>query len=92
MDLQGQPIGQGPRSTKVTTDPEASRNPIQESSGPVIGDSLAAESATKGGVYSQNRGAQPLGVTGQQTTLNTKDTSARLHRSWICFQYRPDRS
>ncbi|KAE8413720.1 hypothetical protein BDV36DRAFT_25050 [Aspergillus pseudocaelatus] len=76
MDLQGQPIGQGPRSTKVTTDPEASRNPIQESSGPVAGDSLAAESATKGGVYSQNRGAQPLGVTGQQSTLNTKDTSA----------------
>ncbi|KAE8373273.1 hypothetical protein BDV26DRAFT_301210 [Aspergillus bertholletiae] len=76
MDLQGTPIGQGPRSTKVTTDPEAYRNPIQEPSGPVSGDSLAAESATKGGVYSQNRGAQPLGVTGQQSTLNTKDTSA----------------
>ncbi|KAB8237368.1 hypothetical protein ETB97_001591 [Aspergillus alliaceus] len=76
MDLQGKPIGQGPRSTKVTTDPEASRNPIQESSGPVAGDSLAAESATKGGTYSQNRGAQPLGVAGQQSTLNTKDTSS----------------
>ncbi|KAF7597550.1 hypothetical protein BBP40_000028 [Aspergillus hancockii] len=76
MDQQGTPIGQGPRSTKVTTDPDASRNPIRESSGPIAGDSLAAESATKGGAYAQNRGAQPLGVSGSQSTLNTKDTSA----------------
>ncbi|KAB8073187.1 hypothetical protein BDV29DRAFT_176025 [Aspergillus leporis] len=75
MDLQGTPTGHV-SSTKVTTDPEASRNPIQESSGPVAGDSLAAESANKGGTYSQNRGAQPLGVSGSKSTLNTKDTSA----------------
>ncbi|KAH8426284.1 uncharacterized protein LDX57_004031 [Aspergillus melleus] len=59
MDLQGQPIPRGPTSTKVTTDPEASRNPIHESAGPVPNDSLAAESATKGGAFSENRNAQP---------------------------------
>ncbi|PLB43477.1 hypothetical protein P170DRAFT_480451 [Aspergillus steynii IBT 23096] len=59
MDLQGQPISRGPTSTKVTTDPEATRNPIHEPAGPVPSDSLAAESATKGGAFSENRGAQP---------------------------------
>ncbi|KAI9040860.1 uncharacterized protein KD926_007668 [Aspergillus affinis] len=59
MDLQGQPIPRGPTTTKVTTDPEAYRNPIHESAGPVPGDSLAAESATKGGAFSENRNAQP---------------------------------
>lgn len=30
----------------------------------------------RGGAYSQNRGAEPLGVTAGQSTLNTTDTSA----------------
>lgn len=58
---------------KVTNDPEASRNPINEPSGPVANDSLAAESATHGGAFSQNRGAEPLGVSG--SNLNNTDTS-----------------
>ncbi|KAL4895840.1 hypothetical protein BDV59DRAFT_173242 [Aspergillus ambiguus] len=75
MDLQGNPLPHGQRSTKVTNDPEASRNPIFESAGPVAGDSLAAESSMTGGGFSENRGAQPLGVTAGQSTLNTTDTS-----------------
>lgn len=49
---------------KVTKDPEATRNPISEPSGPVANDSLAAESATHGGAFSQNRGAEPTGASG----------------------------
>ncbi|KAG2415177.1 hypothetical protein HFD88_006368 [Aspergillus terreus] len=75
MDLQGTPLP-GKRSTKVTNDPEASRNPISESAGPVAGDSLAAESSMTGGAFSQNRGSEPLGVAAGQSTLNTTDTSA----------------
>ncbi|KAJ5634746.1 hypothetical protein N7528_002588 [Penicillium herquei] len=59
MDLQGTPIPPGPRSTKVTTDPLASQQPIEEPSGPVANDSLAAESVRQGGAFSQNRQAQP---------------------------------
>jgi hypothetical protein len=76
MDLQGTPIAPGPRSTKVTTDPQASQQPIEEPSGPVANDSLAAESVRGGGAFSQNRGAEPLGVSGSQSTLNNTDTSA----------------
>ncbi|KAL2855873.1 hypothetical protein BJY01DRAFT_203932 [Aspergillus pseudoustus] len=75
MDLQGQPIPSGQRGVKVTTDP-ASEQPIREPSGPVVGDSLAAESTHRGGSYAENRGANPLGVTGHNTTTNTTDTSA----------------
>jgi hypothetical protein len=71
MDLQGQPIPSGKRGAKVKSD-----QPLQEPSGPVVGDSLAAESINRSGSYSENRGAQPLGVTGQNTTTNTTDTSA----------------
>ncbi|PYI06832.1 hypothetical protein BO78DRAFT_386489 [Aspergillus sclerotiicarbonarius CBS 121057] len=74
MDLQGQPIPPGQRSTKVTSDPERRNNPIQEPSGPVTNDSLAAESATKGGAFSQNRGAQPMGVSAGQSTVRTTNT------------------
>jgi len=66
MDLQGNPIAPGPRSTKVTTDPLASKQPIEEPSGPVPNDSLAAESVKKGGAFSQNRGAQPQGYSSSQ--------------------------
>lgn len=76
MDLQGTPIAPGPRSTKVTTDPLASKQPIEEPSGPVANDSLAAESVRSGGAYSENRGAEPMGVSGNQSTLKNTDTSA----------------
>ncbi|KAJ5082400.1 hypothetical protein N7532_011443 [Penicillium argentinense] len=59
MDLQGTPLPHGPRSTKVTNDPLASQQPIEEPSGPVPNDSLAAQSVRQGGAFSENRGAQP---------------------------------
>ncbi|EPS25271.1 hypothetical protein POX_c03674 [Penicillium oxalicum] len=76
MDLQGTPIGTGPRSTKVTTDPRAYQEPIAEPSGPVASDSLAAESVRSGGAFAENRGADPVGPSGNKSTLNTTDTSA----------------
>ena len=76
MDLQGTPLPHGPRSTKVTNDPKASQQPIDEPSGPVADDSLAAQSVRQGGGFSENRGAEPMGVSGSQSTLNTTDTSA----------------
>jgi hypothetical protein len=66
MDLQGTPLPHGPRSTKVTTDPLASQQPIEEPSGPVPNDSLAAESVQKGGAFNENRGAQPQGYSSSQ--------------------------
>ncbi|KAJ5097444.1 hypothetical protein N7456_008165 [Penicillium angulare] len=66
MDLQGNPIPSGPRSTKVTTDPRAAQQPIEEPSGPVPNDSLAAESVRGGGGFSENRGAQPQGYSSSQ--------------------------
>ncbi|KAI9368668.1 hypothetical protein BJX61DRAFT_204079 [Aspergillus egyptiacus] len=75
MDLQGTPIPSGQRGVKVTTDP-ASERPIQEPSGAITNDSLAAESVRSGGAYADNRGAQPLGVNSGNTTTNVTDTSA----------------
>ena len=66
MDLKGTPIPHGPRSTKVTTDPLASQQPIEEPSGPVPNDSLAAESVRHGGAFSENRGAQPANFSSSQ--------------------------
>ncbi|PLB35064.1 uncharacterized protein BDW47DRAFT_111126 [Aspergillus candidus] len=72
MDLQGNPLPHGKRSTKVTNDPAASRNPIHEPAGPVQSDSLAAESATHGGGFSQNRGIHTSSSsTTQQSTHHT---------------------
>ncbi|KAJ5901857.1 hypothetical protein N7495_002385 [Penicillium taxi] len=76
MDLQGTPIPPGPRSTKVTTDPLAYEQPRREPAGPITNDSLAAESIKNGGAFSKNRGAEPLGVSGSNSTLNTTDISA----------------
>ncbi|KAL2821269.1 hypothetical protein BDW59DRAFT_164300 [Aspergillus cavernicola] len=75
MDLQGQPIPAGQRGVKNTTDPISNRS-VQEPSGPVVNDSLAAESISGGGSYNENRGAQPLGVSSGNTTTKTTDTSA----------------
>ncbi|KAJ5359536.1 uncharacterized protein N7496_011949 [Penicillium cataractarum] len=76
MDIQGTRIAPGARSTKVTTDPRAQQQPIIEPSGPVTNDSLAAESIHTGGAFSANRGAEPMGVSGNQSTLKNTDTSA----------------
>ncbi|KAI9803078.1 MAG: hypothetical protein M1833_001148 [Piccolia ochrophora] len=61
--------------TKVTNDPAASSDPVNESSGAVTSDSLAAESTKGGGAFSENRNAGPLGVSSGSTTTNTTDTS-----------------
>ncbi|KAJ5361273.1 hypothetical protein N7541_002117 [Penicillium brevicompactum] len=75
MDLQGTPLPHGARSTKVTNDPRA-QQPIEEPSGPITNDSLAAESVREGGAFSGNRGAEPMGVSGNQSTVNNIDTSS----------------
>jgi hypothetical protein len=75
MDLQGNPIPHGARSTKVTNDPRA-QQPIEEPSGPITNDSLAADSIRGGGAFAGNRGAEPMGVSGNQSTVNNTDTSA----------------
>ncbi|KAL6235970.1 hypothetical protein BDW75DRAFT_208130 [Aspergillus navahoensis] len=75
MDLQGNPIPSGKRGVKNTTDPLSNR-PINEPSGPVLKDSLAAESVNHGGTFNENRNAEPIGATSQNTTTNTTDTSA----------------
>ncbi|KAL4984601.1 hypothetical protein BDW68DRAFT_166724 [Aspergillus falconensis] len=75
MDLQGNPIPSGQRGVKNTTDPLSNRT-INEPSGSVLKDSLAAESVSHGGSFNENRNAEPIGATSQNTTTNTTDTSA----------------
>ena len=58
-----------------TTDPEAFDNPIQEGSGAVASDSLAAESVNSGGAFGVNRDSEPLSVSGSNSTFNNTDTS-----------------
>jgi len=60
--------------TKVTTDPEAN-NTINESTGAIANDSLAAESYRSGGGFSENRDSGPNDVSGSSATWNTTDTS-----------------
>ncbi|KAJ5753145.1 hypothetical protein N7520_010062 [Penicillium odoratum] len=79
MDLQGTPIAPGSRSTKVTTDPRATQQPIEEPAGPVPTGSLAAESVRQGGAFSENRGAQPEDISASQlknTNAHTTLSSA----------------
>ncbi|KAJ5793733.1 hypothetical protein N7457_000332 [Penicillium paradoxum] len=78
MDIQGTPLPHGHHSTKVTTDPRAQQEPIREPSGPITNDSLAAESIRQGGAFSSNRGAEPMGVSSEQSTVNNTDTSASI--------------
>ena len=61
-------------SAKNTTDP-ATKNPIRESAGPIASDSLAAESTRSGGAFSENRNANPLSVSGSNSTLANTDIS-----------------
>jgi len=68
------PIGGSNEGTKNTTDPR-SNDTIQEGPGAVASDSLAAESVREGGGFSENRDAEPLGVSGSNSTFNTTDTS-----------------
>jgi len=57
--------------TKVT-DPNAT---LQESTGPVASDSLAAESTRTGGGFSENPDSEPLDSTSTSTHTNTSGTS-----------------
>jgi len=57
--------------TKVT-DPNAI---VKESAGPVASDSLAAESTRSGGGFAENRGGEPLGVSGSNSTFANTNTS-----------------
>lgn len=62
---------------KVTTDPESTRNPIQEAVGTVTSDSLAAESLKSGGDF--GAGNPKAAVSPQpsaSTTTNNTDTSS----------------
>ncbi len=51
------------------------QHPRAERAGPVAADSLAAESTRQGGGFSENRGAEPLGVKGSSSTFANTDTS-----------------
>jgi hypothetical protein len=77
MDIQGTPLPHTTPGTKVTTDPRSQQR-IEESSGPITNDSLAAESIRQGGGFSGNRGAEAMGVSGNQTTVNNANTSASI--------------
>ncbi|OAL35402.1 hypothetical protein AYO20_05252 [Fonsecaea nubica] len=59
-----------PRAPKPDRD-----NISQEPTGPVASDSLAAESLKNRGGFTENSSAAPLGVRGDQSTLNNTDTS-----------------
>ncbi|KAG4437784.1 hypothetical protein IFR05_006719 [Cadophora sp. M221] len=58
--------------TKVT-DPNAPQ--IREGAGPVASDSLAAESTRDGGGFARNRGSEPQGVAGANSTFANENTS-----------------
>ncbi|KAF1849344.1 uncharacterized protein K460DRAFT_365231 [Cucurbitaria berberidis CBS 394.84] len=61
---------------KVTTDPESTRNPIQEGVGTVTSDSLAADSINEGGSFGKgNPKAAASKQPSSSTTTNTTDTS-----------------
>ena len=50
-------------------------HPRAERAGPIASDSLAAESSRQGGGFSENRGAEPLGVKGSSSNFANTDTS-----------------
>lgn len=62
-------------STQNTSDPERYTNPTSEGAGAIASDSLAAESASSGGKFGENRDSNPLSVKGDHSTLNNTDTS-----------------
>ncbi|KAF2838413.1 hypothetical protein M501DRAFT_1032331 [Patellaria atrata CBS 101060] len=62
--------------TKVTTDPASIRNPVNEGTGVVTSDSLAAESLSSGGDFaSGNPGVAASKQPSKGTTTNNTDTS-----------------
>ncbi|KAJ5826762.1 hypothetical protein N7447_003525 [Penicillium robsamsonii] len=77
MDIQGTPLPHTGRGTKVTNDPRSQQR-IEETSGPITNDSLAAESIRQGGGFSANRGAEAMGVSGNQSTAKNTNTSASI--------------
>ena len=54
---------------------KSSNHPQAERAGPIASDSLAAESYRQGGGFSENRGAEPLGVKGSSSNFANTDTS-----------------
>ena len=77
MNIQGNPLPPGSGGTKVTTDPRTQQR-IEEPSGPITNDSLAAESIREGGGFSGNRGAEAMGMSGNQSTVTNANTSASI--------------
>lgn len=59
----------------MKSDPLSDLHPRTERAGPVAADSLAAESTRQGGGFSENRGAEPLGVKGSSSNFANTDTS-----------------
>lgn len=49
--------------------------PERERAGPIASDSLAAESTLAGGLFSENRGSEPLGVKGASSNFANTDVS-----------------
>lgn len=68
MEQQGQPIGNTPTGTKVTSVPAP---PVQEGPGAIAKDSLAAESSEFPDKYTS-------GVPGNKSTFNNTDTSGAM--------------
>lgn len=75
MEMQGTPIGSTDQGMKNTSDPERYTNPTSEGAGAIASDSLAAESASSGGKFGENRDSNPSSVKGDHSTLNNTDTS-----------------
>ncbi|KAL9098838.1 MAG: hypothetical protein Q9163_005567 [Psora crenata] len=61
-----------------TSDSKRYNDPIRESTGAVVSDSLAAESVRAGGKFAENRNSEPLAVKGGNSTFNTTDTSGAI--------------
>lgn len=59
----------------MKSDPLSDIHPRAERAGPIASDSLAAESTRQGGGFSENRGAEPLGVKGSSSNFANTDTS-----------------
>ena len=64
--------------TQNTSDHERYTDPVNEGAGAVASDSLAAESVRSGGAFGENRGSEPLSVSGSSSTFNITDTSGAI--------------
>jgi len=64
---------QNPTHGQKVTDSSAPE--IEEGAGAIASDSLAAESTRDGGDFAENRGSEPLGVKGANSTFANENTS-----------------